>query len=94
MNSLLAILLVTLICALLAFLAALLLRMRQGALGYIGAGLLGNMIGLWLAGVLNANVPGHIEVAGASVHLLWAFLGALLVLLIAKLVGRAGFRRP
>lgn len=94
MNDLLAILLVTLITALLAFLAALLLRMRQPVLGYIGAGLLGHMIGLWLAGALNANLPGSITLGGATVHLLWAFIGALLILLIVKLVGRGGFRRP
>ena len=94
MNDLLAILLVTLITALLAFLAALLLRMRQPVLGYIGAGLLGHMIGLWIGGLVHTSIPGHIEVAGASVHLLWAFIGELLVLLIVKLIGRSGFRRP
>src|SRR5689334_20284446 len=93
-NDLLAILLVVLITGLLAFLAALLLRMRQSVLGYIGAGLFGHMLGLWLAGALKADLPGSITVAGATVHLLWAFIGALLILLIVKLVGRGGFRRP
>jgi uncharacterized membrane protein YeaQ/YmgE (transglycosylase-associated protein family) len=92
-NDLLAILLVTLICGLLAFLAALLLRMRASVLGYIGAGLLGNMIGLWLAGVIGGNLPGSITVAGATVHLLWTFIAALLILLIVKLVARTPFRR-
>jgi uncharacterized membrane protein YeaQ/YmgE (transglycosylase-associated protein family) len=93
-NDLLGILLVTLITGLLAFLAAMLLRIRQPVLGYIGAGLLGHMIGLWLAGALKANLPGSITLAGATVHLLWAFIGALLILLIVKLLGRANFRRP
>jgi uncharacterized membrane protein YeaQ/YmgE (transglycosylase-associated protein family) len=82
-DVLVAVLLEAAICALLAFLAAWLLRMRQSVLGYIGAGLLGQGIGSWLAAALNAGGwPVTVDVGSAHVHLLWTFVGALLVLLV------------
>jgi hypothetical protein len=42
----------------------------------------------------NEVAEGGSLLGGATVHLLWAFIGALLVLLIVKLLGRANFRRP
>jgi uncharacterized membrane protein YeaQ/YmgE (transglycosylase-associated protein family) len=85
LEMLLSILVVALICAVLAFLAALLLRLRLSILGYLGAGLLGSQLGGWLASVFNAGgVPGQISMTGASVHVVWAFVGALLVLLVVK----------
>jgi uncharacterized membrane protein YeaQ/YmgE (transglycosylase-associated protein family) len=87
-EGLLSFLLLAAICALLAFLAALLLRTRMSILAYVGAGLIGNAVGMWLAKLIGASVPGDITIAGANVHLLWAFVGCLLVVLVVKLVGR------
>lgn len=89
-DFLLGVLLTAAICALLAWLAALLLKTKQSVLGYIGAGLLGNGIGAWLALATGTGTwPGKVDIGPASVHLLWAFIGILLVLLVVRLVGRA-----
>lgn len=94
LENLLWILVVAAICGLIAFLAALLLRMRLSVLAYLGAGLLGWRIGIWLANAFHAtDWPGHITLGPDSLFLIWTFLGALLVLLVAKLVSRAPFRR-
>jgi len=86
LEALLGILLTTTICALLAFLAALLLRTRQSILGYIGAGLLGQAIGMWIAAAVHATDWPYTLILGAStVHLLWTFIGALIVLLVFRL---------
>ena len=91
-EALLAILLIAAICAGLSFLLALLLKTRQSILGDVGAGLLGNGIGTWIGGSLHAmHWPGLLTFAGASVHLLWAAVGVLLVLLVFRLV--SGRRR-
>ena len=90
-EALLKILIVAAICALLAFLASLLLRRRHSVLGYLGAGLLGEQIGGWLAGALKAtDWPVKITLSGATVHLLWTFVGALLVLLVCRLLTGRG----
>ena len=88
-DALVGVLLTALICALLAFLAALLLRTRQSILGYVGAGLLGQGIGSWLAGVVHGTSwPYALTVSSSSVHLLWTFVGALIVLLVFRYVPR------
>lgn len=89
-EALVALLLTVAICALLAFLAALLLRTRPSILGYIGAGLFGQGLGGWLgAAVKGTGWPYVLTIGGASVHLLWTFVGALLVLLVFRLAPRA-----
>jgi uncharacterized membrane protein YeaQ/YmgE (transglycosylase-associated protein family) len=88
-EGLLGFLLTAAICALLAFLAALLLRVRMSILAYVGAGLIGAAVGTFVASALDADrVPGEVTLLGARVHLLWAFVGSLLVVLVVKLVGR------
>jgi len=87
---LLGVLLTAAICGLLAYLAALLLKTRQGLLGYVGAGLLGMGIGMWFAGVIDATSwPYTLIIGSASVHLLWTFAGALLVLFLFRWVPRS-----
>ncbi|HVG92825.1 MAG TPA: hypothetical protein VND21_00125 [Planctomycetota bacterium] len=88
-EALLALLLAAAICTVLAFLAGLLLRMRPSWLGLLGAGLLGQGLGQWAAAAFGASGwPGRVSLAGADVHLLWTFLGALVVLLVARYVPR------
>jgi uncharacterized membrane protein YeaQ/YmgE (transglycosylase-associated protein family) len=87
LDVLIGVLLTAAICGLLAFLAALLLRTRVSILGYIGAGLFGQGIGMWLAGAVHGGAwPYALTVSTASVHLLWTFVGALLVLLVFRYV--------
>ena len=89
LDNLLALLITVAVCALLAFLAALLLRTRHGVLAYIGAGLFGQGLGLWASGAFHTSTwPGQVTLGTASVHLLWTFLGALVVLAVFRLVPR------
>jgi len=88
MDALGNLLLHALIVGVIAFVAALLLRTRQGVLAYVGAGFLGEGIGLWLFGLVHVKEP----LAVSSVPVLATFVGALLVFLVIRLVHRAGFR--
>jgi uncharacterized membrane protein YeaQ/YmgE (transglycosylase-associated protein family) len=89
-DVLLGVLLTAAICALLAFLAALLLKTRLSILGYVGAGLLGQGIGMWIASAARGTTwPYTLAIGASSVHLLWVFVGALLVLLVFRLLPRA-----
>ena len=88
-DALVGLLVNTALCALLAFLAALLLRTRQSILAYIGAGLFGQALGMWIAGAVHGTAwPYTLTIATSSVHLLWTFLGALIVLLLFRYVPR------
>ena len=81
------------LCALLAFLAALLLRTRQSILGCLGAGLLGQGIGMWIAvAVRGTGWPCTLKLGAALVHLLWVLVGALLVLLVVRILQRRAHR--
>jgi uncharacterized membrane protein YeaQ/YmgE (transglycosylase-associated protein family) len=89
-EALLGFLLTAVICALLAFLASLLVRTRMSILAYVGAGLIGAAVGAFLAALVRGgDWPGRIDFAGAGVHLLWAFVGSLIDVLIVKLIGRS-----
>jgi uncharacterized membrane protein YeaQ/YmgE (transglycosylase-associated protein family) len=90
MDALLDLLVTAAVVGVLGFVASLLVRLRQGFFGSIGAGFLGLGVGTWLAGVLKiAKDPVSLTVGGASVPVLYAFVGALIVLLLARLVLRA-----
>ncbi len=89
-DALVGLLLTVAICGLLAFLAALLLRTKQSVLGYVGAGLFGHLLGMWIAGAVHGTAwPYTLSISTASVHLLWTFVGALLILLVFRFVPRA-----
>jgi hypothetical protein len=89
LDGLVGFLLTSAICALLAFVAALLLRLRLAVLAYVGAGLLGQGIGSWIGGLVKGtDWPGRVTLGSATVHLLWTFDGALLVLLVYRLFAR------
>jgi uncharacterized membrane protein YeaQ/YmgE (transglycosylase-associated protein family) len=90
LNALLGLLLTVAICALIAFVAALVLRSRPSILGCIGAGLFGQALGLWIAGTVHGvGWPYTLAIIGPGVHLLWTFVGALLVLLVFRYVPRS-----
>jgi|GEM_PF-2611316 len=84
-SAALTIVVFTAICALIAFVAALLLRTRLPVLSLMGAGLFGAALGGWIGGAVGGlGWPQTVTVAGASVHLLWTFVGALLTILVAR----------
>lgn len=84
-SAALTILVFTAICALIAFVAALLLRTRLPILSLVGAGLFGAALGGWIGGAVGGGGwPMTVTVAGASVHLLWTFVGALLTILVGR----------
>lgn len=84
-SALLAVLVQAALAALIAFLAALLLRARPPVLSLVGAGLLGAGIGTFLgAAVGGLGWPFTVAVAGASLHVTWTFVGALLTLYVAR----------
>jgi hypothetical protein len=94
MNALLTVLLTALLIGLIAFVAALLLRTRQSALGYVGGGFLGMGIGVWLFGLLSFTDPATITITSPPVvvPVLATFVGSLIVMLIVRLVrGRGRF---
>lgn len=77
------------ICALLAWIVGLLLKVRPGVLGCIGAGLLGNGLGGWLAAALKVEgLRLRLTIGASSVDLVWTTVGALIVLLVAKFLPR------
>jgi uncharacterized membrane protein YeaQ/YmgE (transglycosylase-associated protein family) len=90
MNALLGILLYALIVGLLAFVLGMLLRMRQSALGYVGAGFLGDKIGGWILQQVNVSEPLDVRLAdfGVWIGVLGALIGTVLVLLVFRLVRR------
>jgi uncharacterized membrane protein YeaQ/YmgE (transglycosylase-associated protein family) len=84
MDLLLSVLLTALIVGLLAFVVALLLRTRQGALGYVGAGWLGMGIGAWIFSLFKLTDPLTIRMSDppVSVPVLATLVGSLIVLLV------------
>jgi uncharacterized membrane protein YeaQ/YmgE (transglycosylase-associated protein family) len=84
----LALLVTALLAGVLAFVAALLLRTRESALGYVGAGILGAGLGGWLFSLFGIADPLVVSVAGATFAVLATILGAFLVLLIVRLLRR------
>ena len=89
MDALVSLLIDALLIGVIAFLAALILRMRQGVLAYVGAGFLGRGIGSWLFEMLHVKDPLVVH----GVPVLATLVGAVLVFLIVKLIGRGGWRR-
>jgi uncharacterized membrane protein YeaQ/YmgE (transglycosylase-associated protein family) len=88
MDPLVVLLVTALLVGALAFAAALLVRTRQGILGYVGAGFLGAGLGAWLFGLAKVRDPLTVTLAGASIAILATFVGALLVLLVFRLARR------
>ncbi len=86
MNALMAMLILTAICAALAWVLALLLKVRLTPLALIGAGLFGNLFGTWLFGQVHVTDPLALTVAGAHILILATAVGVLGVLLLAKFV--------
>ena len=89
--SILSILLTALIVGLLAFVVALVLKTRQGALGYVGAGYLGMGVGAWLFSLAKFTDPATIRIDDppVAVPVLATLLGSLIVLFLFSRLVRA-----
>ena len=61
---------------------------RAGCLASIGIGFIGALLGIWLAGLLGLPEVFTIDVGGVNFPVVWALLGAMLLLLILRIPRR------
>ena len=61
---------------------------RAGCLASIGIGFLGALLGIWLAGLFHLPEVFTIDVGGISFPIVWALLGAMILLLIFRVPRR------
>jgi uncharacterized membrane protein YeaQ/YmgE (transglycosylase-associated protein family) len=88
-DQLLGLLVYALLVALLAFGLSVLLRTRQGALGYVGAGFLGDHLGRWLLSLVKVSDPLVLDLPGGySLGIVGALVGTAIVLLLFRLITR------
>ena len=92
--TLVGLLLLIVIGAVCGLLAELIVGFRVG--GFLAStvvGFLGALIGSWLAARVGLPSGLPVTVDGYTIHILWAILGAVLLLAVLSLVRRAGYRR-
>lgn len=65
-----------------------------GFLASVAIGFLGALIGTWLAGQLHLPSVLAVTIGGYTIEILWAILGAIVLLLIISLFRRSYYRRP
>ena len=65
-----------------------------GFLASVAIGFLGALIGTWLAGQLKLPSVLAVTIGGYTIEILWAILGAIVLLLIISLFRRSYYRRP
>jgi len=65
-----------------------------GFLASVAIGFLGALIGTWLAGQLRLPSVLAVTIGGYTIEILWAILGAIVLLLIISLFRRSYYRRP
>lgn len=65
-----------------------------GFLASVAIGFLGAVIGTWLAGQLKLPSVLAVTIGGYTIEILWAILGAVVLLLIISLFRRSYYRRP
>jgi uncharacterized membrane protein YeaQ/YmgE (transglycosylase-associated protein family) len=69
-------------------------RSVGGFLVSLVVGLLGSLLGGYLARILHAPEPFRVAVGGRSIPVLWAIVGAALVTLVVSLLQRIGRPGP
>jgi uncharacterized membrane protein YeaQ/YmgE (transglycosylase-associated protein family) len=65
-----------------------------GFLASVAIGFLGALIGTWLAAQLKLPSVLAVTIGGYTIEILWAILGAIVLLLIISLFRRSYYRRP
>jgi uncharacterized membrane protein YeaQ/YmgE (transglycosylase-associated protein family) len=86
MEQLLGILVLTAVCAALAWVASLLVKAQLTPLAFVGAGLFGNLLGTWLFAQLQLKDPVLANLVGVPISILATLAGAFLVLLVVKVL--------
>ncbi len=64
-----------------------------GFLASVAIGFLGALIGTWLARQLGLPSVLAVSIGGYTIEILWAILGAIVLLLVISLFRRTGYRR-
>lgn len=59
-----------------------------GCLASVGIGLLGALLGMWLAGALGLPEFWTIEVGGKSFPIVWSIIGSMILALVFGLIRR------
>jgi uncharacterized membrane protein YeaQ/YmgE (transglycosylase-associated protein family) len=65
-----------------------------GFLASVAIGFLGALLGTWLAPQIGLPSVLAVNIGGYTIEILWAILGAMLLLLILSLFRRSYYRRP
>ena len=65
-----------------------------GFLASIAIGFLGALIGTWLAARLGLPSVFALTIGGYTIEILWAILGAIILLLVISFFRRGYYRRP
>jgi len=74
--------------ALLGFVAGAILKVRESFLAYVGAGWLGLKLGEWAGEQLRVRDPSEVEIGSQDTPFLFGLAGALLVMLVVRLLRR------
>jgi uncharacterized membrane protein YeaQ/YmgE (transglycosylase-associated protein family) len=65
-----------------------------GFLASVAIGFLGAVIGTWLAGQIGLPSVLAVRIGGYTIEILWAILGAIILLLVISFFRRGYYRRP
>lgn len=65
---------------------------KGGLIPSVLIGLIGAVVGPWLAGQLNLAEPYVLQVGGESVPLVWSIVGSALFVILLHMVSGRGFR--
>jgi uncharacterized membrane protein YeaQ/YmgE (transglycosylase-associated protein family) len=93
--SLVELLLLILIGAICGVIAEMIVGFSPGGfLASVAIGFLGTLIGTWLAPRVGLPAVLAVRVGGYTIEILWAIIGAIILLLILSLFRRGYYRRP
>jgi uncharacterized membrane protein YeaQ/YmgE (transglycosylase-associated protein family) len=93
--SLVGLLLLILVGAICGAIAEVLVGYSPGGfLASVAIGFLGALIGTWLAPRIGLPSMFAVTIEGYRIEILWAVLGAVLLLLVLSLFRRSYYRRP
>jgi uncharacterized membrane protein YeaQ/YmgE (transglycosylase-associated protein family) len=93
--SLVELLLLILVGAICGVIAEMIVGFSPGGfLASVAIGFLGALIGTWLAPRVGLPAVLAVRVGGYTIEILWAIIGAIILLLILSLFRRGYYRRP
>jgi uncharacterized membrane protein YeaQ/YmgE (transglycosylase-associated protein family) len=93
--SLVQLLLLILVGAICGVIAEMIVGFSPGGfLASVAIGFLGALIGDWLAPRVGLPQVFSVQIGGFRIEILWAIIGAIILLLILSLFRRSYYRRP